>query len=549
MPLLAVVWAACAGQEEFVDQLPEGRTLMDWVESDLVGESEIQLPILDELVLYIDLSNSMQGYVRPAGSEFSQVLNRLDTFAANLQPRHGISFRTVGASVAEASADIDLLGRLSHSPELFDQTQSVIADAIRSFDNAFRLERNETTGVPRCHVLITDGVQYVAPGAATACRDGNDAQCVNEEIRSLIAKGWGVHVFAVRSRFNGKVWQHSRSVPGNKVPSATYHAGAGDLDDYRPFLVMLFTTEASYVGHVADSLRADLGKIGFPAGIVKEIPLTVRLIEATHIAVHAEYLVTAEDEAVEDEGVDGEPNPLIEAAGFQEREIPTGLRQGQQMPEWVRVVRYQYDDPNFVSDLPFALGVKAELKLTPAGRAWFEEETVEAAAIMKSLAVRSVARPQSWSRPQAESDEQTPEQGEAAEDEVTDEPQLTAKVLDFLTGGDVLIPGEMLPPYIRMSGEGAEVAAPEVLHLPMRWSVSGDYVPHTLLRIDGELDPNRTVIPPWVESWSTPDDSSVKSFNRILNLDRLFTSLQANGILERQGMQPVYVHIEPNLLN
>ena len=207
LTVVSVLLLGCAAEP--TDEAFEtcGRTITEWVKYDSEPVVSQELPPLDDLILYLDSSLSMQGYSDPSGAfEYSVALRAVRSVVDKLQPRHQILFRKVAQDVGQLSVNEATLFDASRSSVFYTGSESNLAGAIRSFDQPDPI-LNEGAGIARCHILVTDGVQHL--GSATLdpeCQAGSDPRCVNLAVRRLVDRNWGVHLFGIRSRFNSPIF-------------------------------------------------------------------------------------------------------------------------------------------------------------------------------------------------------------------------------------------------------------------------------------------------------------------------------------------------------
>jgi hypothetical protein len=162
----------------------------------------------NELVVYLDTSASMAGYVtRDGQSIFGKVLRELryatGTFSGSDVK---VQVRRVASDVGPALSDMELT-IASQDQGVYRGGETNLAGAISTFrspastpkpaNDRVRISASasdpppEVEAVPRFHVLVTDGVQSTKQGSATHdCTAGSDQFCVRQKIGELISNNW-----------------------------------------------------------------------------------------------------------------------------------------------------------------------------------------------------------------------------------------------------------------------------------------------------------------------------------------------------------------------
>ena len=153
------------------------------MENQKIATSE-PIPTTDNLVVYLDTSASMAGYVSPNGKTafaatpdgtiFSKTLLELRNVITSLSPQPQVVVRKVDAEVSAPSfSDLDL-SKASLDRSFYNGRETNLAGAIKSF--AETLDKNaDDKSPPRFHILVTDGVQSADKNnAALNCAQGSD---------------------------------------------------------------------------------------------------------------------------------------------------------------------------------------------------------------------------------------------------------------------------------------------------------------------------------------------------------------------------------------
>lgn len=487
-------------------------TLMEWVRADSAAETTRSFAAADDdPVVYVDASASMRGFADPAGRfEYSSALRALVSAAEQRGGGHTLQFRRVDAIVQPLAAAGQPLLAVSRSAGFYNGASSNIAGTIRSFSTA----RNQGgRGPSRTMIFVTDGVQSLDLGTPDPrCAAGADPRCVNAAISGLIGEGWGAHIFAVRSRFSGPVYSEARG--GGSLGRYVAVDPATDAR-YRPFLIFVFTEAPAALEDLVDRIRAAMLQLEIRPTLIRELPLTLPLIKRSRLVLDTQgYSIADPFRAAEQRA-----NPLVHHVEGPWRDDFSGGP----LSDHVLVLEYAWDDVDFL--LPCAVRVRAAVELSRAGQAFFGTAEPDRADLLESLRVREVARPADWYGPGRGLS--WPPVGYQLK-----RPQF-APVLESAVTKPIS--------YHEKAGANHAIGG----HLVLTWSRSGDYLPLTLLRIDGSLDPAKIQLPRWIEDWSTDDDSRLGESNRLFNLDGLVRGLQHNERIARQGLDPWYLAIYP----
>jgi hypothetical protein len=222
----------------------------------------------DDLVIYVDTSQSMAGYVskdplRP--SLFSRTLQELRNVSTILQPPLNIHVRRIAANVS-GSLNETFLNDASIRQAVFNGAETNLSGAIESFLLPVAASDGESPMPPaRFHVLITDGVQSRRSGDAS-CAAGSDQVCVRKKILALLSQGWAGYVMGIRSEFKGKLY--------SEITRAVIPYETADIASYRPFYLYLFSPDAKALDQLLQVLSDRLQPL-LPA------PDSLRLVALT----------------------------------------------------------------------------------------------------------------------------------------------------------------------------------------------------------------------------------------------------------------------------
>jgi hypothetical protein len=480
--------------------LPPGRKELGALATETLKPPNLndQTATTDDLVIYLDASEPMKGYVLSGGqSVFSQTLRSLREFATTQSTPIKVHLRTVSkeiglpqpnAALAEASytqkiytgSQSNLVGAISvFSQNLYPtSTPTPVTDRSRPSSpgaaigvkamNTANPKPAEASAVsqapPRFHVLVTDGVQYAEQARVNdGCASGADAFCVQQKIRALLDQGWAGVVLGLRSEYccaffseNSQKWIRfdTKSLPP---------------DEHRPFYLFVFSPNHNALDDFVISLKANLRKSINPNPPLRELPLTAHYAKG--------------------------------APGF-ERDADYKPRDKSRLR--CTKLSGKPEEPLFIS-----------LQLR-------EESRAVATPFELGLSVR-------WS-----------EHGKDA-----GSPQELAQLLDWSL--------EKVYPRQEQSGrrypeiELNKVAADEqgrfVIEATAQWPRSAGAVTWRGYRLSGRF--KRDAEPGWIGQWSTPRDTTPAAGSRTLDLRSTLLGLWRNPILEKQPIAEIYLRIGP----
>lgn len=224
-----------------------------------------ELPSTDHLVVYLDTSASMAGYVSPNGNDqfavapdgrtiFSKTLIELRNVVTLLAPQPSVSVRRVDVGVSEDLMPDSKLSEAALTRGFFNGSQTDLAGAIKKFSEPL-IKTDENKNPPRFHILVTDGVQSTKQSNAdTICDKGSDSFCVKKQLLELLGKGWSGTILGVRSEFNGNVYSEINGRP-------VAFSSKKDAAQFRPFFLYIFSPDAAALEKLTVSLKQRLGEI------------------------------------------------------------------------------------------------------------------------------------------------------------------------------------------------------------------------------------------------------------------------------------------------
>ena len=250
------------------------------------GQTQTSPVTTDELVVYLDTSASMAGYVtRDGQSIFGKTLRELryatGTFG-NANAR--VLVRRIASDVGPALTDMELT-TASQDQSVYRGGETNLAGAISSFAIPPRAATErpnqaatvavatnttaEAEPIPRFHILVTDGVQSTKQGSANKdCTAGSDQFCVRQKIGELVNKGWGGCVLGIRADFNGKVYSE---VSRAGIP---YTTRRNDSATFRPFYLYIFSPDPQALDSLVNSLKERLRPLAPESEPIRELNLS-----------------------------------------------------------------------------------------------------------------------------------------------------------------------------------------------------------------------------------------------------------------------------------
>ena len=241
----------------------------------------------NELVIYLDTSASMAGYVTKDGqSIFGKTLRELrfatGTFA-NSDAK--VLVRRIASDVGPALADMELTSA-SQDQNIYRGGETNLAGAIQSFrtpttpvsnvpaqtanaKSSASDEPPKPEPIPRFHILVTDGVQSTRQGSVTRdCATGSDQFCVRQKIGELLQAKWGGCILGVRADFHGKVYSE---VNRSAIP---YESHTNDPASFRPFYLYVFSPDPQALDSLVTSLKQRLRGLVPKSEPIRELNLS-----------------------------------------------------------------------------------------------------------------------------------------------------------------------------------------------------------------------------------------------------------------------------------
>lgn len=236
----------------------------------------------NDLVIYLDTSASMAGYVSPEGkkpfaispdgqSYFSKTLLEIRNIVTTLSPQPVVSLRRVDSAIsAPTNSDLEL-SQAALNRGAFVGVETNLAGAIKNFSEPIDKDA-ETKLPPKFHILITDGVQSAnKQNADTSCIEGSDSYCVKKQILELLNSGWGGAVIGIRGEFQGKIYSEI------KRTSLVYSSGK-EIAKFRPFYLYVFSPDRAALDQLVEALMVRLSALSSKPDFIHEFALTSGMV-------------------------------------------------------------------------------------------------------------------------------------------------------------------------------------------------------------------------------------------------------------------------------
>lgn len=227
------------------------------------------------MMVYLDVSGSMKGYVAPDGlTVFGRVLHELRQFTTTFDSRLEVLSRRVGGSLGKPESDL-LMVTAAREPQLFKEGNTDLVGALRAMA--------ASDSPARYHILVTDGVMSTRGHSSSGCATGSDQVCVRREIVKLlddvvvdgkrVRKGWGGCILGIRSQFNGNVYSEIRPLRGAN-PVVPYESHDNVPTSYRPFYLFIFSPDVESLDRFVEELKGRIQPLTGPDNL-RELALTL----------------------------------------------------------------------------------------------------------------------------------------------------------------------------------------------------------------------------------------------------------------------------------
>lgn len=266
------------------DRAPDWKNIVPEPATNSAPTPDQTIPTTNDLVIYLDTSASMAGYVTKDGqSIFGKTLRELRYAAGTFGNSDvKVSVRRIASDVGPALTDMELTSA-SQDQNLYHNGETNLAGAISTFESPVKVESAKQSAhasasatsdpdagpVPKFHILVTDGVQSTKQGSAThECTAGSDQFCVRQKIGELLEKKWGGCVLGMRADFHGKVYSE---VNHSAIP---YETRTNDPATFRPFYLYIFSPDPQALDSLVDSLKDRLRPLLPASEPIRELNLS-----------------------------------------------------------------------------------------------------------------------------------------------------------------------------------------------------------------------------------------------------------------------------------
>lgn len=442
----------------------------------------------DHLVIYLDMSGSIAGYIssdRQGQTTFSRTLQELRNFSTILNPPLEIMVRRVDSSVGTPKPET-YLNEVSLNPLIFDGKETDLAGTLGAFRTSAQPtptppkkknaasqgqedEQDEDAATaepappPRFHILVTDGVQSTTQQrSGSNCTTGSDQICVRKKILELLKDGWGAYIIGMRSEFRGKIFSEVSYAP---VP---YESKKRDPESYRPFYLYIFSPDRDALDKMVEVLKERLRPL-----VAREDSLRVLALTSIYASGAA-------------------PGNLL---------IPEGSTD---------TLEATVDEQDNLARFTLLVDVDTE-KTGP------QPFTINTEVPWSSHA-RDGGTPQELS--------------ELVHWElVSVQPKI----------GEARGEGVRLP-EVKIVGQKVAPDGKIVLEATAQWTPSTGDPTWRVYRLEGRLNLDKQT-PPWIERWSTNLDTTADTANRTLYLESALLGLWRNDVLKDQVIAELYIRV------
>ncbi|MCD9186027.1 MAG: hypothetical protein LUM44_06320 [Pyrinomonadaceae bacterium] len=276
-PAIVFFLLACPGYKNNCEKCPEiCQSLLDTKFP--AGSQKKPQNVSNNIVVYLDTSKSMRGYISPRRERnfavspngqtvYSRTLIELKNAASLISPDYAVSLRRVAEHLSEPAGAMEIVTGALRRDEFYDGDDTDLALAVKSFPKKMKPDE---AGPPRFHILVTDGVQ-----SSGNCTQSSDPRCLKEEIFKMIGRkeeNWGLTILGLRSEFDGLVY--SEVLPDISTDYQSEKIVAG----FRPFYLYIFSADQNELNQFTASLKERLLKFkpadAKDADFLREFPVT-----------------------------------------------------------------------------------------------------------------------------------------------------------------------------------------------------------------------------------------------------------------------------------
>jgi hypothetical protein len=231
----------------------------------------------DDLVVYLDTSMSIQGYVQADGSTiYGKTLRELRNFSTAMSRPLHVTVRRVDAAVSASTADVEL-NRASMNRSVYSGLETNLAGAFAQFGPAVTAAGAVPlqAAVPALQLLVTDGVQSTDGPASVDCAEGSDQICVRNQLVRWINSGWSAALLGIRSEFDGTIYSEINHRTPGRPYSIQYASNHDDVRTYRPFYIYALSPDERTLTEFVAKLKRRLQAADHNL-VLRELPLNIR---------------------------------------------------------------------------------------------------------------------------------------------------------------------------------------------------------------------------------------------------------------------------------
>jgi hypothetical protein len=462
----------------------------EWPEVLKADSKSIQIPpseqTRDELVIYLDGSGSMAGYVSKDGrTVYGKTLRELRNVVVSLTPPVKGIVHKVDVAVGPVLGDM-VLERASMDRYFYNGTETNLAGTLAEIAKEVipppkpspeKLKADLEAGAPpppprvppaRFHLLITDGVQSSGSESASLnCAAGDDQSCVRDRIFDLLKAGQSCVVLGVRSQFNGNLYSETNRLTGVGSYAMPYQSQGNDARTFRPFYIYLFSNDPESLAQLVSRLKERLSKEPFK-GFIHELPIALPY-------------------------TDGMPQVDIQKQGG-EQLLDTAKEDG--------------DPPRYTVQIDLATEKEGPRPLTVKAKIPWSKDAADLAGKQgaKGFVKWTLRKLQVESESQANS-------------------------------------GRF--PDVTITSQQQDADGSWVVTLAARYQMGVGCPLWAAYSLEAVLDQEGQQVPDWVNDWSTDMDSSPETGNRTLNLESQMLGLWHNEILAKRPLAQTYLRVGP----
>lgn len=269
--LMVIFWLPACG--------PRRKPVRSEIFPSVTALQNVSLQTTDDLVIYLDTSIPMKGYVSTDGQTvFSKTLRTVLDAATTVNKPVNVHLRTVDAKVGPLQSG-QIIGSASVNQSFYTGTETNLVAAIQEFSPPTKLpDAASSESAPRSlpttarfHILVTDGVQYTKEqNTSQDCLGGSNPVCVRKKIIELLSeKGWAGSVIGLRSQFCCSFFSEINQ------KAIAYKTQNGAPASYRPFYLFIFSPDHEALNELVAQLKERLRRsVSEKDLVLRELNLT-----------------------------------------------------------------------------------------------------------------------------------------------------------------------------------------------------------------------------------------------------------------------------------